>query len=734
MIAKLSIERATAAGGERFTIAPLPAERAAMLALALRRAALTRLTLPAVTSVAFPAFESWCIRPPQLAESLLQIARRLAGLGLGLDAAPGIYRFAVGGPQRVTAGDVGLLTGLPTVGDEPMLTIGPGGGLELELTVGEPDDTRTLPLAGWTHRVAEDRLELSIATDGRIAPAGLLAAAAGSLLAARSAPAEVTTVLRALAALPPGEPPAPVQAPPPAEIDPAFAHQHTWLPSWRAFVEQGLAAAFGSAFPLVAADGGIRIDLLGARLAPAPRTAQACLDTGEGHTRPMVARLKLTDLRLQRVTQPLAVLGECPAVGERGTVVIDGEERLIVPRLSADGRRLERVGERLEAALREQLRQRGAAVREAISVGSGPAPEPAALAAAWGLTEALLEFARRQSVPVVGANPVAHAVRLREIWPPERDRGRAAPRGLLAAQSAVAAGQVSEDGAIGTGGAAIAERVGGQAALAALVRAVCLLDPDPPPDGPWHDLAVAGAAVVTAPIGGLVESLEPDAVVVAGVRVEVPWSARLLVQVGQHVAVGESLAELHGVRDGAVALGRRLRVVLQPGDEPHVVAAETLPNRFAALLERRLTAPLDAGRLLTRTTSYDADHLDRHGIVRLGTVVRRGMVLAGLLAGGEDVSLRAGPELAGWQVAGVHHSAERVVVRLATVEPLRPEDRLCDRRGWAFGVNELRAPVDLPPAADGAPADLLLRGLSPPPGSRAEFAAGSAYLLRLRGA
>lgn len=734
MTAGLSIERAPTATGERFSIAPLPAERAAMLAVALRRAALTRVTLPAVTGVAFPAYATWFIRPPQIAESLLVIARRLAALGLGLDAAPGVYRFAVGGPQRVTSGDVGLLTGLPTVGDEPILAIGPGGGLELELTVGPPDPARPSPLTGWTHRVTDDRLELCISTDSRIAPADLLAAAARSLLAARSAPAEVSAVLRALAALPPGESATRAEAVPPAATDPDLACLHTWLPSWRTFVERGLAAALGSAFPLTAADGGIRVDLLGARLAPATRSAQACLDAGESYTRPVLVRLKVSDLRLQRVNQPLAVLGECPAVGERGTLVIDGEERLFVPRLSADGRRLERVGERLEAALREHLRQRGAAARAAISVGSGPAPEPADLAAAWGLSVALLEFARRQSVPVDGGNPIAQAVRLREIWPAERDRGRPSPRGLLAAQTAVAAGRVSEDGVIGAGGATIAERVGGQAALTALCRAVCLLDPDPPPGGPWRDLAAAGAAVVTAPIGGLVESLEPDAVIIAGVRVAVPWTARLLVHIGQQVAAGEPIAELPGVRDGAVALGRRLRVVMQPGDEPHVIGAESLPERFAALLERRLTVPLGEGRLLTRTTSYDAEHLNRHGVVQVGTRVRRGMVLAGLLAGGEDVSLRAGAELAGWQVAGVHQSPVRVVIRLCTVEPLQPDDQLCDGRGWVFGVNELRPAAALPPAGDGAPADLLLRGLSPPPGSRAEFAAGSAYLMRLRGA
>jgi hypothetical protein len=71
-------------------------------------------------------------------EALVELAGRLGWLRLGRDAAPGDYRCAWGGPQRVDGALLSAATGLP-VSDEAALlaTSGPRTGLDLTLHVGE---------------------------------------------------------------------------------------------------------------------------------------------------------------------------------------------------------------------------------------------------------------------------------------------------------------------------------------------------------------------------------------------------------------------------------------------------------------------------------------------------------------------------------------------------------------------------------------------------------------------
>ncbi|MDR1402042.1 MAG: DNA-directed RNA polymerase subunit beta [Puniceicoccales bacterium] len=93
----------------------------------------------------------------------------------------------------------------------------------------------------------------------------------------------------------------------------------------------GLESVFRRAFPIESYDGTVSLNYVSYRIAPAKYAEDFCIREGLTYAAPLYVRLKLSNGDESREEE--IYLGEMPIMGERGSFVISGAERVVVSQL-----------------------------------------------------------------------------------------------------------------------------------------------------------------------------------------------------------------------------------------------------------------------------------------------------------------------------------------------------------------------------------------------------------------
>lgn len=245
----------------------------------------------------------------------------------------------------------------------------------------------------------------------------------------------------------------------------------------------------------------------------------------------------------------------------------------------------------------------------------------------------------------------------------------------------------------------------------------------------------------------------------------------LRVKVGDRVVEGQMLAEGWQTKDGKLSLGRNARIgyISYKGYnyEDGVVISESFAKAMTAdeydeveiLIPKNAVGGKGSGvkkQLLAQTTSSALNLLDNDGIIKEGTEIKAGSVLAGMLIKGDkdnddplsilekamgksDVIYKERKVPEGSYVKGTikrivtienpdADNKQKIVFSVVKQQPLKIGDKIAGRHGNKGIVSKILPDHLMPVAEDGKPLDLMMSPLAIPsrknPGQLFEVAAG----------
>ena len=289
--------------------------------------------------------------------------------------------------------------------------------------------------------------------------------------------------------------------------------------------------------------------------------------------------------------------------------------------------------------------------------------------------------------------------------------------------------------------------------------------------------AMDSGAVVVADQAGVIEEIDADTVVVHndnGKRSSYSLrkfdrsnqgtaiNQRVIVEVGQRVEVGSTLADGPSTENGELALGKNLLVAFMPWEgynfedaiilSQDIVKKDTLSSihieEYEVDARDTKLGPEEITADLPNISTEALAHLDENGIIRIGAEVRPGDILVGKVTPkGEtelsaeerllraifneksrevrDTSLKV-PHGEGGTVIGVKvFDAEegdelgagvnkRVVVFIAQKRKITEGDKLAGRHGNKGVIAKILPIEDMPFMEDGTPVDIVLNPLGIP--------------------
>jgi len=266
---------------------------------------------------------------------------------------------------------------------------------------------------------------------------------------------------------------------------------------------------------------------------------------------------------------------------------------------------------------------------------------------------------------------------------------------------------------------------------------------------------LARAFVIRSMVDGKVESVSPQAIVVAGVRHELfdhyPMQAKValdhipVVKVGQMVKKGDLLADSNYSRDGKLALGVNVRTAFMPWKnglnfEDAISISESAKEKFSSMHIHREELELQPGMVIdkklafaqfpTKYTGANYAKLDDTGVVKEGSRVDPGDILVAALRKNEfDKQDRSSQNLGQihkslqrpykdaslvWNedfpatVYRVLRSSTRIDVHLQTEEPMGVGDKLSMSSAAKGTVAAIIPDAEMPRTDDGKPIEVIL--------------------------
>lgn len=212
------------------------------------------------------------------------------------------------------------------------------------------------------------------------------------------------------------------------------------------------------------------------------------------------------------------------------------------------------------------------------------------------------------------------------------------------------------------------------------------------------------------------------------------------VQKGDVVKKGELLADSNFTQDGELAIGRNLRTAYMPYKgytmEDGIVISESAAQKMTSEHMHTFRVKLDKNTELSRGKySLDdpipakmAEKLDGNGLVRPGTTVVKGDILATLVsknaADRDDLDIsrvtsgrlskdfKAAPIL--WEreapgvVKDVVQNGSNLTITVKTQEPMGEADKFTNRHGGKGVVTLILPDEQMPQTADGKPLDIIV--------------------------